>query len=163
MKNTAVLLINCPDRKGVVAAVADFLYKHNANILHADEHQDSEMDLFFLRTEWDLDDFRLSKDKFETAFKQIAKKFQMDWQLKYTKDKSKVAVFLSKEDHCLADLLYRHKNNELNCDISLIISNCPNAKDLAGFYGIPFYQISGISQDKSDTEKKILKLMKKII
>lgn len=159
MKDTAVLLISCPDRKGVVVSIADFLYKHNANILHADEHQDGELNLFFLRTEWDLKDFALSRADFEKEFAPIAKKFQMDWELKYSKDKSKLALFLSKEDHCLADLLYRNKNNELYCDIKLVISNYPGAKEISEFYKIPFHLIES-TENRSSDERKILSLLK---
>lgn len=160
MKNIATLLINCPDRKGIVASVANFLYKHNANILHADEHQDNEKHMFFLRTEWDLSEFNLTKEKFRTLFSPIANEFQMEWKVAYSSEKLKVAIFVSKEEHCFADLLYRYKNNELNCNIPLIISNHPNSKALADFYGIPFYEIEVKKENKTDGEQKILALLK---
>src|SRR5205085_2832962 len=150
MKNTAVLLISCPDRKGIVASVANFLYEHDANILHADEHQDNEHKLFFLRTEWDLTDFSIAKKDFRKLFAPIAKKFQMDWKIAYSSDKLNVALFLSKEDHCLADLLYRYKNNEINCDIKMIISNYPNSKELSEFYNIPFFEIPSTDNRTAD-------------
>lgn len=161
MKNTAVLLISCPDKKGIVAAVANFLYKHNANILHADEHQDRELNLFFLRTEWDLTDFTLSKKEFENLFALLAKQFQMDWKAVYSGNKQKVAIFVSKEEHCLADLLYRHKSREFNCDIKLIISNHSNAKLIADFYSIPFFEVKVTKENKKDAEKQMLALLKK--
>lgn len=160
MLDTAVLLISCPDRKGIVASVADFLYKHNANILHADEHQDSELKLFFLRVEWDMSDFALSKEEFKTQFSLLAKEFKMDWKVVYSAESKKVAILVSKEEHCLVELLYKHKAKELNCDIALIISNHPEAKALTDFYGIPFYEIPG-QEDKSLSEKEILDLLKK--
>ncbi len=161
MKNIATLLINCPDRKGIVATVADFLYKHNANILHADEHQDSEKKLFFLRTEWDLTDFALNKEGFEKQFFPIALKFQMDWKVIYSVDKPKIALFVSQEEHCLADLLFRYKSKELNCEIKLIVSNHPSTKPLASFYGIPFYEIEVNKKNKLDSEKQLLVHLKK--
>ncbi len=161
MKNTATLLINCPDKKGIVAAVANFLYKHNANILHADEHQDSEKNLFFLRTEWDLTDFVLNKEKFDTLFSPIANKFQMRWKIFYSEIKPKIAIFVSREEHCLSDLLYRYKSNELNCSASLIVSNHPNAKAIADFHGIPFFEIETNKDSKIEAEKQILTLLKK--
>lgn len=160
MKNTATLLVSCPDRKGIVATVADFLYTHNANILHADEHQDSEKNLFFLRTEWDLTGFALNKKEFEKLFSPLAQKFQMDWKVIYADNKPKIAIFVSLEEHCLVDLLFRYKSNELNCDIVLIVSNHPNAKPLADFYGVPFYKIEVNKENKQDTEKKLLLLLK---
>jgi formyltetrahydrofolate deformylase len=161
MKNTATLLINCPDRKGIVATVAIFLYKHNANILHADEHQDSEKKLFFLRTEWELSDFTLNKEKFERLFFPIAVEFKMEWKVVYSSEKLKVAIFVSREEHCLSDLLFRHKNNELDCSISLIVSNHPYAKALADFYGIPFYEIEVNIENKINAEQKMLKILQK--
>lgn len=161
MKNTATLLLSCPDRKGIVAAVAEFLYKHNANILHADEHLDSEKILFFLRKEWDLSDFSLSKEKFEALFSAIADKFQMKWKVFYSGNKPKIAIFVSQEEHCLSDLLYRYKSNELNCSVSLIVSNHPNAKALAGYHGIPFYKIETNKDNKIEAEKQILALLEK--
>lgn len=160
MKNTAVLLISCPDRKGIAAAVADFLYKYNANILHADEHQDSEINLFFLRVEWDMEDFSLKPAQFQKEFSKIAKRFKMEWKVAYSKDKPKVALFVSFEDHCLADLLYRYKSGELNCNMQIIISNHSKAKLLADFYKVPFYEISVSRENKAATERKILSLLR---
>lgn len=161
MKNTATLLISCPDRRGIVAVVANFLLEKNANILHADEHQDSEESLFFLRTEWDLKDFTLSKKDFSKVFNPIAKKFQMDWRVIFSDEKPNVAIFLSKEDHCLVDLLYRYKSGELNCDVKLIISNYSKAKSISKFYKIPFYQIDKDNLDRRKAEKDILVLLHK--
>jgi formyltetrahydrofolate deformylase len=152
MKNTATLLINCPDRKGLVAAIADFLYRHNANILHADQHQDAEQNLFLMRVEWDLAGFALEPTQFEQAFKAIADKFEMRWQLNLASRKPRIAIFVSKYDHCLTDLLYRHQSGELNCDIPLIISNHPETKRLADFYGIPFHVIAVTKENKAEAE-----------
>jgi len=91
MKNTATLLITCPDTKGIVAAIADFLYQHNANILHADQHQDAENSLFLMRVEWDLKDFSLDEASFAKAFEVIAKTYKMTWELKLSKDKPRMA------------------------------------------------------------------------
>lgn len=158
--DSAVLLINCPDRKGIVAEVAQFLYKHNANILHADEHQDTQHGIFFLRIEWNLTDFTLDKKAFIGAFTPLAEKFNMEWDIFYTREKKKVAIFVSREDHCLEDLLYRYKSRELHCEIAFILSNHETAKSLAQFYTIPFHQIP-YTTDKKITEKKILNLLKK--
>jgi len=147
MKNSATLLITCPDAKGIVAAIADFLYQHNANILHADQHQDAENSLFLMRVEWDLKDFSLDEASFARAFEVIAKTYKMTWELKLSADKPRMAIMVSQYDHCLADLLHRYKNNELQCDIPLIISNHLNAQKLAEFYGIPFFHIP-VEKDK---------------
>jgi formyltetrahydrofolate deformylase len=152
MKKTATLLINCPDRKGLVAAIADFLFRHNANILHADQHQDAELNLFLMRVEWDLAGFGLDPEAFEQAFAPIAAKFDMRWQLKLAGHKPRIAIFVSKYDHCLVDLLYRHQSGELDCEIPLIISNHPDTKRLADFYGIPFKCIPVGKDNKAEAE-----------
>jgi len=154
MKNTATLLINCPDRKGLVAAIADFLYRHNANILHADQHQDAENNLFLMRVEWDLTDFAISPDNFAVQFAEIAEKFEMQWQLKLAQKRPRMAIMVSQYDHCLADLLHRHQSGELNCDIPLIVSNHKDTQRLAEFYGIPFYHVEVSKETKAQAEAR---------
>src|SRR4051812_23592141 len=121
MPNTAVLLIDCPDRKGLVATVSDLLYRHGANIIHADQHQDHDAGLFFMRVEWSLDDFDL--EAFRDAFLPIAGELAMNWRLESMARRPRMALFVSQYLHCLADLLYRHQSGELPCEIPLIISN----------------------------------------
>lgn len=151
-KNTATLLITCPDSKGIVAAVADFLYQHNANILHADQHQDAENNLFLMRVEWDLAGFSLLPADFELHFAQIASRFNMEWQLKLSQKPFRMAIMVSQYDHCLADLLHRHKNGELVCDIPLIISNHHDTEALAKFYGVDFHYIAVNKDNKAEAE-----------
>src|SRR3990172_12003244 len=102
MKNTATMLISCPARRGLVAAIADFLYRHNANILHADQHQDAGLGLFLMRVEWDLTGFALDDAGFRAAFAPIAERFEMAWQLAYSAARPRIAIFASLADHCLA-------------------------------------------------------------
>ena len=114
MKNSAVLLISCPDRKGVVATISDFVYRHDGNILHADEHGDAESGLFLMRVEFDAADFdiALSQDDltdFGKHFSPIAETFAMKWRLARSSQRPRMAIFVSKYDHCLVDLLYRHR------------------------------------------------------
>ena len=161
MKNTATLLINCPDRKGLVAAIADFLYQHNANILHADQHQDAEQNLFLMRVEWDMEGFSLNSAQFGQMFSPVANEFRMDWQLKLSSQRPRIAIFVSKYDHCLADLLYRHQSGELACDIPLIISNHPDTQRLADFYGIPFHVIEVNRENKHEAEAQQFALLDK--
>jgi formyltetrahydrofolate deformylase len=159
MSNTAILLIHCPDRKGLVAAIADFLYRHNANILHADQHQDSETGLFLMRVEWDLSDFDLEIAQFAAHFAQIAEHLEMQWRLKLSSVRPKMAILVSQYDHCLADLLYRHHSGELGCEIAVIISNHRNAQELAEFYRIPFHFIPVNRDDKLEAERQQLVLL----
>lgn len=160
MRNTGILLIDCPDRKGLVAGIANFLYAHNANILHADQHQDAELNLFLMRVEWDLDGFALDEDGFRAAFAPIAERFQMRWRLEYSAVKSRLAIFVSKYDHCLVDLLYRHRSGDFNCDIPLIIANHPDARPLAEFYGIPFHVIPITTENKAEAEQRQIALLR---
>ena len=157
-KNTATLLINCPDTKGLVAAIADFLYKHNANILHADQHQDAKNNLFLMRLEWDLAGFDLNETEFELQFATIASRFNMQWQLKLSKYKTRMAIMVSQYDHCLADLLHRYKSGELNCEIPLIISNHLDTQKLAEFYGVDFHHMVVTKDNKDVAEKAQFKL-----
>src|SRR5690348_14942460 len=104
MGQSAVLLLDCPDRRGIVAAVSDFLYKNDANILHADQHQDSTLALFFMRVEWDLERFAIPEARFAEAFSPIARNFEMNWRVARSDRPLKVALMVSKYDHCLNDL-----------------------------------------------------------
>ena len=158
MKNTATLLITCPDKRGIVAAIADFLHQHNANILHADQHQDAENNLFLMRVQWDVDGFSLDEDNFNAAFAPIAKQFSMQWQLKLSVHKTRVAVMVSQYDHCLADLLHRHKSGELACEIPLVISNHTDTEALVKFYGIDFHYLPVTKETKTEVEAVQFKL-----
>ncbi len=152
MRNTAVLSIVCPDRKGLVAAIANFLLAHNANILHADQHQDREANLFLMRVEWDLEGFDLGLHRFDEVFGPIAEAQQMQWRLSLSSVKPRMAIFVSKYEHCLADLLYRYHAGELYCEIPLIISNHPDTHWLAEAYQIPFQHIAVTKDNKPQAE-----------
>src|ERR687886_919931 len=117
MRRPPLLLLHSLARKGLVPPIPVFLYRHNANILHADQHQDSETGLFLMRVEWDLSDFGLDITQFGAHFAPIAEHLQMQWRLKLSSVRPKMAVFVSQYDHCLVDLLYRHQSAELGSDI----------------------------------------------
>ncbi len=159
-QNTAILLISCPDQKGLVAAIADFLYQHDANILHADQHQDAELKLFLMRVEWDLAGFTLDLSDFELAFAPIAQRFDMQWRLARSAYRPKMAIFVSRYDHCLADLLYRYQSGELHCDIPLILSNHHDMQWLAEAYKVPFQYVEVSKDDKIEAEKTQLALLR---
>jgi len=159
MKNTAILLIDCPDRKGIVATVANFLYTHGANILHADQHQDNELGLFFMRVEWSLDGFDVEPLEFTERFRPVAEEFQMRWRVEYSATPASVAIFVSREQHCLLDLLHRYQSGELACRIPLIISNHPEARPFAEFYGIPFHHVPVDAASKAEAEGRHLALL----
>jgi len=161
LKNSATLLIECPDQRGIVAAVADFVFRHEGNILHADQHQAAELDLFLCRVEWDLAGFRMDLGEFPRLFAPIAEKFKMKWRLALSSHRQRVAIFVSKYDHCLVDLLYRHHSGELACEIPLIISNHSDAQRHSEFYHVPFHTIPVSKDNKTEAEREQLDLLRK--
>ena len=138
---TAVLLLACPDQKGLVAAVSDFVYRHHGNIVHADQHTDREAGLFVQRVEWELGGFALPPDDIAAAFEPLAERFSMRWTLHLTTRAPRVALLVSKMPHCLYDLLARWRMGELPCDIALIASNHDDARSTAEERGIPFHHL----------------------
>ncbi|MEQ1592519.1 MAG: formyltetrahydrofolate deformylase [Thiobacillaceae bacterium] len=159
MRHTAVLLISCPDQKGLVAAIAEFLLRHNANILHADQHQDAELKLFLMRVEWDMSGFDLDATQFSTAFAPIAERFGMTWRLAESARKPRLAIFVSKFDHCLADLLYRFQSGELHCELPIILSNHEDTRWMAEAYHIPFQYLAVAKDAKADAERLQLAIL----
>ncbi len=161
MRNSAILLIQCPDQKGLDATIADFLYRNGGNILHFEQHQAGEERFYLARVEWDLNEFQLDLKDFADKFHPIAEKFSMKWRTQLSSHRPRVAIFVSKHDHCLVDLLYRQRNGELACDIALIISNHPDAKRDAEFYGIPYHVVSVTKENKPEAERQELQLLQK--
>ena len=164
MKNSTTLLVSCPDAKGEVATIADFVYRHGGNILHADEHADEESGLFLMRVEFDPKDFDINlSDKnladFTKHFSPIAEKFKMTWRLAQSSHRPRMIILVSKYDHCLVDLLYRQHSGELACDIPLIISNHPDNQAVADFYKIPYAVIEITKETKRNTEAQIHSLV----
>jgi formyltetrahydrofolate deformylase len=189
MKDTAVLLIDCPDRKGLIARVAGLLYERGANILHADQHQDHELGLFFMRVEWalisgmqDLAGAAASAvttaaasvknvganvgageifdlEGFKTAFAPLAAELEMRWSLVVTARRPRVALFCSQYLHCMADLLHRWKSGELDCEIPVIVSNHREVENLAAFYGIPFEHTPVTAATRAAGEARQLELL----
>jgi len=158
MHQSAILRIHCPDRKGIVAEVSNFLYAHGANILHADQHQDNDLRLFFMRVEWELGDFDVDESQLRAKFAPIAERFGMQWELEYSANRPAMAIFVSQYQHCLLDLLYRHQIGELPCRIPLIIGNHDTASGLAKFFGVPFHHIP-TNENKLEMESAQLALL----
>jgi formyltetrahydrofolate deformylase len=160
MKNTGILLLQCPNRTGIVAAAARFVDHYSGNILHANEHLEPDTGLFLMRIEWDMSAFKLAPAQVWTEFAPIAEKYNMQWAFAESARKQRVAIMVSKFDHCLADLLYRHQMGELHCEIPLIISNHPDSRELAAFHHIPYYEIAVIKDNKLQTEAEVLNLLR---
>jgi formyltetrahydrofolate deformylase len=159
--NTAVLLLSTPSslaRKGVVAAISQFLIAHNGSVLHSDDHLDRSRDLFLSRLEWDLDGFDIPISEFEQHFKPLAERFLIHYHLALTNYRPRIAILVSAYDHCLADLLYRQNTGELVCDIVRIISNHPTARRMAEFYHVPFHLLTN-PNDKRESEREMLELL----
>ena len=160
MNNNAMLLISCPDTKGITASVANFIYQNNGNIEHADQHIDSQTNTFFMRIEWSLKDFKIEKDKIAESFRPLADRFKMRWALHFADKVMRMAIFVSKYEHCLHDLLLRFKGGELNCELPLIISNHSLAKETADSFGIRFVEFPITKENKLQQEKREIALLK---
>ena len=157
--NNAVLLLQCPERIGVVAAVANFIYSQNGSIVHADEHKDVGLGQFMMRVEWALQDFKLTLEHFAHHFEPIAREFDMQWRIAESSYRPKVAIFVSKSGHCLADLLYRHHIGELPCEIPLVISNHDDQRALVEFYKIPFVHMPFVKDKREAIEQEQFRLL----
>src|SRR5215468_7267882 len=161
MKNSAVLLLSCPDRKGIVAAISGFIAQHGGNILHADEHGDHDSDTFLMRVEFDPAGLDLPLTDFGSQFKNIAREFGMQWRLALSDVRQRMAILVSKYDHCLVDLLYRHKSGELACDIPCIVSNHADSQRIADFYQVPFFLVPVEKDSKQAAERQIQALLER--
>ncbi len=157
MSDSAVLLITCPDVRGLVASVSTTLYEHGANIVHADQHQDAPDALFFMRVECLIEGFDMPG--FVSAFVPIAERFQMSWRLHRSADHPRVAIFVSQHLHCLADLLHRHQQGELRCSLPLILSNHTQGEALAQFYGVPFHHTPMTPEHRTASEARQIHLL----
>jgi formyltetrahydrofolate deformylase len=159
MKDTAILLISCPSQKGITAAVSDFIFRSNGNIVRADEHLDVEHNLQLLRVEWDLNGFSVDMRSFARHFEPIAGRFQMRWRTELSNYRPKVAIFVSRYDHCLADLLYRQRLGELPCEIPLVICNHPDVVQWTDFYHVPLKVIPVTKENKAQAEQEQVDLL----
>jgi formyltetrahydrofolate deformylase len=159
VNDSAILRVQCPDSKGIDAALADFIYRSGGNILHFEQHQVAEASLYLARIEWDLNGFQIDMKDFGRLFSPIAKNLNMKWQIALSSDRLRVALLVSKYDHCLVDLLYRWHTGEFACEIPLIISNHPEARRHADFYGVPFHLIEVTPENKEEAEQQQRKLL----
>lgn len=160
MTATATLLVSCPDQQGLVAKISSFIYSNGGNIIHADHHTDFAADLFLTRIEWQLNDFHLDRELIGPAFNAIAKPLQADWQLHFSDTKPRLSIWVSRQDHCLYDLLWRYKSGELNAEIPLIISNHPHLKPIADQFGINYHCLPVTTNNKAEQESKQLDLLR---
>jgi formyltetrahydrofolate deformylase len=158
--STATLLISCPDQRGLVAKFANFIYGNGGNIIHADQHTDFTAGLFLTRIEWQLDGFSLPRDLISLAFNAISQPLGAQWELHFSDTIPRVAIWVSRQDHCLFDLIWRHRAHELRCKIPLIVSNHPDLQIVAEQFGLDYYCIPITKNNKLAQETKQLKLLK---
>lgn len=155
----ATLLVACPDRKGIVASLAQVLYGHGANILDSDQHTDQTAGMFFQRLRFDLSTLTTDRVALEHGIREVGERLSMDWKLAYSAKVRKVALFASKQEHCLYDLLIRHKAGELACEIAMVISNHADAGPIAGHFGVPFHHIPTSPDTKSRAEDRATEIL----
>lgn len=153
LKNHAILLIHCNDRKGLISTITNFLFQHNGNIIDLDEHVEKTEGVFFMRVEWELDAFDIPKEQIHSTFeKEISSRFEMQWQLHFTDKLPRMAIFVSRESHCLYDILSRYYSGEWQVDIPAIISNHRIHKEVADRFEIPFFHFEITKENKAETE-----------
>ncbi len=157
--NTAILLISCPDRKGIVREIASFIADNGGNIVHFDQHIDYQKGIFFARVEWDISEFRVPKEEIEDSFKPTAERFSMNYSLHFSDTPQRVAIFVSKQGHCFYDLMQRFRSGELKGEVKLVISNHEDMRPLAEFFGVPYHYIPKSRENKRSAEEKELKLL----
>jgi formyltetrahydrofolate deformylase len=150
------LLINCPDHRGVIAAVSSFIALHNGNILSADQHvTDARNGTFFMRMEIESQGFGLGRDEFDSAFAPLARQHGMKWRVSFTDRPKRMAIMVSKQGHCLIDMLWRWEAGELDAEIPLVISNHPDLGPILEAHGIPFFHLPVNRGSKAEQEAKV--------
>ena len=157
----ATLLVSCPDRRGIVAALAQLLFGHGANILDSDQHSDISAGQFFQRIRFDLSELLTDRGTLERAIDEVAQRFEMTVRLSYETNAKRMAIFVSKYDHCLVDLLHRHRAGELECRIPLIISNHPDLEPVAQHFGVPFHVFPIDKENKRAQEQAEVELLRR--
>lgn len=157
---TAILLWSCPDKKGLVSRIAQFIFERGGNILDLDEHVDRSEQIFFLRVAWDLSGFSVAPEKLEETFLPLAKEYSAECSIRLDREKRRLAIFVSKYNHCLQEILWRHELGEFDAEIAVIISNHPDLSYLAERYHIPFHVFPITRDNKIQQESKELELLK---
>ncbi len=155
----ATLLVSCPDRRGIVAALAQVLYGHGANILDSDQHTDAAAGMFFQRLRFDLAELQTDRLTLERGVAEVAERFTMSYRLVYAKQPKRVALFVSRYDHCLYDLLLRHRSGELACEMALVVSNHPDLAHVARDFGVRFELFPITPETKAEQERRESELL----
>ncbi|NOU65220.1 formyltetrahydrofolate deformylase [Paenibacillus sp. LMG 31461] len=160
LMNRARMLISCPDQPGIVAAVSQFLFEYGANIVQSDQYtMDPEGGMFFIRIEFDLMELASRVETLRVDFSTLAEKFSMDWSLSLASQKKRIAIFVSKEDHALLELLWHWRAGDLKADIAMVISNHNDMRSLVEPFGIPFHHIPVTAATKAEAEQRQLEVI----
>lgn len=157
----AVLLLSCPDTKGIVAEVTHFIFTYGGNILESDQYSDPETHTFFMRVVWDLSDFKIPQGKLSSAFEPIGLKFDMSYRIEFSTRVTRMAIFVSRYDHCLYDLLLRNREGETHADIAVIVGNHEETRNIADYFGVPFHYFPIRRDTKSEVEREEIELLKR--
>lgn len=160
MTETATLLIHCPDRPGLVHDVTGFISSHQGNIIDLQQHIDEAQNAFFMRLEWSLEKFTLEKEEIEARLQPMARRHEMQLKLAFSSQRKRVALFVTKENHCIYDLLARHEAGELPVDIPVIMSNHDTLRPAAERFGIPFHRFEITKDNKIEQEQAMIGLLK---
>ncbi|MCU6710901.1 formyltetrahydrofolate deformylase [Paenibacillus sp. J5C_2022] len=156
----ARMLISCPDRTGIVATVSHFLHEHGANIVQSDQYtMDPEGGMFFIRFEFDLNDLEKELPVIVEDFSRVADRFDMKWSTFRASRKKRLAIFVSKEDHCLLELLWQWRSGDLDADIAMVISNHPDMREQVESFGIPYHHVPVTPETKAEAEREQMELI----
>ncbi len=156
----AVFLATCPDQKGIVASLSGFIFEHGGNVVDSDQHCDLDAGIFAIRVEWELRDFKLKRNEIAKKLAPITERFQMDWTLQFTDKRPKIAIWVTKQEHCLIDLLGRYRAGDIRGDVALVLSNHEQLRWVADQFGIAFHCFPIDAHNKGDQERMELQLMK---
>ncbi len=152
MSERAIFLFSCPDRRGIVADVSGFIFDSGGNILDSSQHNDTETDTFFMRVEWDIQDLRFHPDEIMARFQDIAQRYAMNVQLHFEPRRPRIAIFVSRQLHCLYDLVLRMREGEIHAEVSAVISNHEDAREVADLFRLPFYFVPVMQGKKHEAE-----------
>jgi formyltetrahydrofolate deformylase len=158
---TAVLFVRCPDQRGLVARIADFVFRHDGNIIDSDHHSDAETGLFLMRVEWELDGMRSTRDQLEASLSELAAALHMTWELHFSDQRQRIAIFVSRFNHCLYDLLWRGNIGELDGEIAVVVSNHEELRSVAQRFGVPFHVHEVTEATKAAAEQAQLELLER--
>ncbi len=158
-KPSAILLVHCPDQPGLVRSVVDFIWENGGNILDLEQHVDADAGHFFMRVEWALEGFRIPRQDLATVFRYVAEPRQMAWSLHFSEDRHRLALFVSRANHCLFDLLARHESGELGAEIALVVSNHESLRPSVEKFGIPCHVFPISAENKAEQEAAEMSLL----